>query len=253
MQSVDDRKQKTPAARVKITKADPVRKMVSAVFYASADASGAPVVDHSGETVDQYEIERAFQDGMARGIIGGEMHMRGPDGVKVAVGKIVECFTITDEKATAFGLGTRLRGAIGTIHVPDEDAFAKVVSGEYAMVSIGGKARRRQLVKAETFTPPKAVRDAARRALEVRESKPPSQRGMTRTGLARANQLANGEPVSVETLRRMASFFARHEESSKGGSTWDDQGKGWQAWHGWGGDAGKRWAESKLKQIDGAD
>lgn len=99
-----------------------------------------------------------------------------------------------------------------------------------------------------TYTVPDAVAENARRALEVRASKPESERGMTRVGLARANQLANQEPVSIDTLRRMVAYFARHEVD-KQGSTWDQQGKGWQAWYGWGGDEGREWAESTIKEV----
>ena len=93
----------------------------------------------------------------------------------------------------------------------------------------------------DTYTPPQAVADNARRALEVRAEKPPSQRGMTPVGLARARQRSNRDPVSIDTIRRMKAYFDRHEVD-KQGSTWDDQGKGWQAWQGWGGDEGRAWA-----------
>ena len=100
---------------------------------------------------------------------------------------------------------------------------------------------------ADTFTAPQAVADNARRALEVRESKPQSQRGMTPVGLARANQLANREPVSIETIQRMVAYFERHE-IDKEGATWDEQGKGWQAWYGWGGDEGRAWARRIVEE-----
>ena len=99
------------------------------------------------------------------------------------------------------------------------------------------------------LTPPKAAQEAARRALEVRATKPPSERGMTEVGIARARDLANGKSLSPETVRRMVSFFARHEVD-KQGATWDEQGKGWQAWHGWGGDAGYAWAKKVVEQMD---
>ena len=102
------------------------------------------------------------------------------------------------------------------------------------------------------FTPPKGAQDAARRALEVRASKPPSQRGMTSTGLARARDLANGKTLSPDTVKRMKNYFTRHGVD-KQGSTWDEQGKGWQAWHGWGGDAGFTWAKKVIKQMITAD
>lgn len=100
---------------------------------------------------------------------------------------------------------------------------------------------------AETFTPPQDVADNARRALEVRASKPPSQRGMTAVGLARAKQLSNRQPVSLDTIARMVSYFDRHAVD-KDGATWDEQGKGWQAWYGWGGDEGRTWANRILKE-----
>ena len=43
--------------------------------------------------------------------------------------------------------------------------------------------------KAETYKPTGAMAANARRALEVRAEKPPSQRGMTSAGIARARQL----------------------------------------------------------------
>jgi HK97 family phage major capsid protein len=104
----------------------------------------------------------------------------------------------------------------------------------------------------DTHTPPEAVADNARMALEVRSEKPPSQQGMTLVGLARARQLAERRPVSVATLRRMVSYFERHEVD-KDGATWDEQGKGWQAWMGWGGDEGWAWARAILNEEDSMD
>ena len=102
------------------------------------------------------------------------------------------------------------------------------------------------------FTPPKGAQEAAKRALEVRADKPSSQRGMTPVGIARARDLMNGETLSPDTVRRMLNYFTRHEVD-KEGSTWNTQGKGWQAWHGWGGDAGFAWARKIVKQMNAAD
>ena len=110
----------------------------------------------------------------------------------------------------------------------------------------------RRAVKAaatDTYTPPADVARAAQQALDVRAEASPSNRGMTPVGLARARQLANRQPVSLSTIRRMASYFARHEVD-KQGSTWDDKGKGWQAWYGWGGDAGRAWVREILQRVD---
>jgi hypothetical protein len=94
----------------------------------------------------------------------------------------------------------------------------------------------------DSFTPPASVAAAAKRGLAIREKEPPSNRGGTEVGLARARQLANREAVSLSTIKRMVSFFARHEVDKKG-EGWGQNSKGYQAWLLWGGDAGRRWAE----------
>jgi endonuclease YncB( thermonuclease family) len=100
-------------------------------------------------------------------------------------------------------------------------------------------------MQATSHTPPQAVQEAARRALRKRAEKPPSQRGMTPVGLARARDLSHGRPVSLETIKRMKAYFDRHQKD-KQGSSWEDYGKGRQAWDGWGGDAGYAWAKRLL-------
>jgi len=102
------------------------------------------------------------------------------------------------------------------------------------------------------FVPPKSVQQNAARALEVRAEKPMSQRGMTSVGIARARDLSNGRAVSPDTIKRMVAYFSRHEVDKKG-SSWDEQGKGWQAWYGWGGDAGFTWSKKILAQMQKQD
>ena len=118
-----------------------------------------------------------------------------------------------------------------------------------------GKGLEEAIGKAEVGSidtkPPQSVADNARRALDVRETKPESQRGMTEVGIARARDLANRANLSEDTIRRMVAYFERHQ-SDKDGSTWGDQGKGWQAWNGWGGDEGFAWAKAKVEEFDRA-
>ena len=60
-----------------------------------------------------------------------------------------------------------------------------------------------------TFTPPEGVQSAARKALKwIEEGHAGS--GFTGVGRGRAHQLANGESVSLSTIKRMHSFFSRH-------------------------------------------
>ena len=112
----------------------------------------------------------------------------------------------------------------------------------------GRAARANGADAPQTFRPPANVAAAARRALAKRAEMPPSQRGMTPVGIARARDLANRRPVSLDTIRRMAAYFSRHAVD-KQGSTWAEYGKGRQAWDGWGGDPGAAWARSILDRL----
>lgn len=95
-----------------------------------------------------------------------------------------------------------------------------------------------------SYTPPAEVAEAAAEALKLRAKQTPSNRAGTPVGIARATQLANRRPVSIETIGRMVSFFARHE-ADKDADSWDDpESKARQAWGLWGGDPGRRWAEA---------
>tara|TARA_B100000963_G_scaffold101869_1_gene88158 strand:+ start:1839 stop:3239 length:1401 start_codon:yes stop_codon:yes gene_type:complete len=74
----------------------------------------------------------------------------------------------------------------------------------------------------------------------------------TPVGWARAHQLAKGEKISAETVKRM-SAFNRHRKNSKiapehKDTPWKDNG--YVAWLIWGGDAGVDWAMNKSKEID---
>ena len=66
------------------------------------------------------------------------------------------------------------------------------------------------------------------------------------TGKIRANQLANREKLTRETIARM-SAFQRHKQNSDRPL---GEGCGRLMWLSWGGDEGIAWAERKLAQID---
>jgi len=97
----------------------------------------------------------------------------------------------------------------------------------------------------ETYSDyPKAASENAKRALELRDKY--ELNCGTPVGWTRANQLANGENISRETIARM-SGFERHRENSKGDPKEDCGALMWLAW---GGDEGVEWASRKLQQID---
>jgi len=95
---------------------------------------------------------------------------------------------------------------------------------------------------------PKAASDNAKAAIRWAEKNGWGSCG-TAVGKARANQLANREPISLETIERMAAFI-RHKRNSKRKL---GEGCGRLMWLAWGGDAGVNWAIRKVKQIKNED
>lgn len=100
-----------------------------------------------------------------------------------------------------------------------------------------------------SFKPPESAKKAAKRGLELRRK---LGRGGTAVGIARARDIANGKEMSPSTVKRMFSFFSRHEVDKKG-KGWGKDSNGYVAWLLWGGDAGFSWARKVRNQMDAAD
>jgi Hypervirulence associated proteins TUDOR domain len=98
--------------------------------------------------------------------------------------------------------------------------------------------------------PTSGMKSAARRALAWHKD---GKRGGTSVGYARANQIVAGESLSDDTVKRMYSFFSRHEVDKKAtGFNSGEEGypsPGRVAWDLWGGDAGYAFARSKVKHT----
>ena len=91
---------------------------------------------------------------------------------------------------------------------------------------------------------PSGVKNNAKRGLEL--NKKVNNKCATQVGKVRATQLAQGKPISKETIKRMYSYLSRAEEYYDEGDT---KACGTISYLLWGGLAGKRWAESKLKEL----
>jgi len=97
--------------------------------------------------------------------------------------------------------------------------------------------------KAEGYSPPAGARSAARKAIKFKEEGKANGAG-TSVGWTRAGQLARGETISLSTVKRMYSYFSRHEVDKKGkdwGNT-ANPSNGYIMWLAWGGDAGFSWS-----------
>ena len=67
----------------------------------------------------------------------------------------------------------------------------------------------------EGYKPTSGMQSAARRAIKLKEEGKAKGAG-TMVGWTRAGQLARGETLSLSTVKRMYSFFSRHEVDKKG-------------------------------------
>jgi hypothetical protein len=91
---------------------------------------------------------------------------------------------------------------------------------------------------------PSGVKNNAKRGLELNEKV--NNKCATQVGKVRAQQLAQGKAISKETIKRMYSYLSRAEEYYDEGDT---KACGTISYLLWGGKAGKRWSESKLKEL----
>ena len=92
---------------------------------------------------------------------------------------------------------------------------------------------------------PSGVSNNAKRGLELNEKV--NNKCATQVGKVRAQQLAQGKPISKETIKRMYSYLSRAEEYYDEGDT---KACGTISYLLWGGKAGLRWANKKLKELD---
>ena len=99
--------------------------------------------------------------------------------------------------------------------------------------------------------PTESMAAEAERGLEWRQE---FNRGGTEVGVARARDIKNRKNLSADTVRRMKSYFARHEVDKQGGgfSPGEDgyPSAGRIAWALWGGDPGQSWANRKSDELD---
>jgi hypothetical protein len=98
---------------------------------------------------------------------------------------------------------------------------------------------------ADTYTPNAGMKAAARRALKWKKDGKATGAG-TAVGWGRATDIVNGTAMSLSTVKRMYSFFSRHEVDKKGKDFYNtsNPSNGRIMWDAWGGDAGFAWSRA---------
>jgi hypothetical protein len=129
------------------------------------------------------------------------------------------------------------------------DLEANILLGQIkAIIKQDNRYKGKKRVDMESYSDyPDAVKNAAKRVLDWVEENGWGSCG-TPVGKQRANQLAKGEPISVDTIKRMYSYVSRHEVDLETSKTYND-GCGKLMMDAWGGLAAGRWAKSKLREL----
>lgn len=101
------------------------------------------------------------------------------------------------------------------------------------------------------LVPPQKLAENAEKGLRLRQE---FHRGGTQIGIARARDLRARKRLSEDTVKRMASYFARHavDKQAKDFGDAKNPSAGYIAWLLWGGDEGRDWAERKKAEIERA-
>lgn len=132
------------------------------------------------------------------------------------------------------------------------NAFIQRCMADPVMVEEYSENQRYAICADQTYEPdetfddyPQAASDNAKSALKYRKDSGNPKDCGTPVGWARASQLANREPVSLQTVKRMAAFV-RHKQNS---DVPYDEGCGGLMWDAWGGDEGIEWAINKVEIL----
>ena len=96
---------------------------------------------------------------------------------------------------------------------------------------------------------PELIRKNAQSALDFIERTGNPNNCMTQVGKVRAQQLAQGKPISIETVKRMKAYITRHQKDLQSSKSYDD-GCGKLAMDAWGGVEALSWVESTIKKYE---
>ena len=136
--------------------------------------------------------------------------------------------------------------------IKDELAAIEEAEAEYLLAEIKAIIKNDKRVKGgkkmvlESYSDyPSSVSNNAKRGLELNEEV--NNKCATQVGKIRAQQLAQGKPISKETIKRMFSYLSRAEAYYK---PEDKEACGTISYLLWGGKSAKTWAEAKLKQLE---
>jgi len=126
-----------------------------------------------------------------------------------------------------------------------EDEASVLLSQIKAIIRKDKRYASKQRIEMESYSDyGSGISNNAKKGIDLNEKN--GNKCATQTGKIRAQQLANGEPISVETIKRMHSYLSRAE-------TYYDESDmnacGTISYLLWGGKAGLAWSRNKLREL----
>ena len=127
----------------------------------------------------------------------------------------------------------------------EEEEAEYLLNSIRAIIKEDKRYKKNQRVDFESYSDyPDSVKNNAKKGIELNQKQ--GNKCATAVGKIRAQQLAQGKPISEQTIKRMYSYLSRAEEFYNENDTTQC---GTISYLLWGGKAGLRWAESKLKEL----
>jgi hypothetical protein len=227
----------------------PVRKPQRSTFSVGkydgpADAmikEGDFVMGMTSEGVAFGRVEHIMWEGGTLGEPGEEYSIESMPPENPAMS--VRLFEVDDNEMepTAYSIGMMYQDA----QVVDVSNMTMEQENELESMPEGGNPNMEYMAKAETYSPNDGMKAAARRAIAWKEEGKAKGAG-TPVGWGRARDIVAGRSMSLSVVKRMYSFFSRHEVDKKAtGFRSGEEGypsKGRVMWDAWGGDAGYSWS-----------
>jgi len=207
---------------------------ISAMYKADAIMEGDYVMGMTTEGMVHGMVEHIMTEGGIYGVPGTEYAIQSmpPENPAMAV-RVYEEGEDGDWEPTAYSIGMMYQDAekleaLEGHHMEDE---------EYEYDG--------EVEKAEGYSPTAGMKSAAARAIRWKEEGKATGAG-TPVGWGRARDIVAGRSMSLSVVKRMYSFFSRHEVDKKGKdfNNTSNPSNGRIMWDAWGGDAGYSWSRA---------
>ena len=126
-----------------------------------------------------------------------------------------------------------------------EEEARIVLSHMKALIKKDARYKKKERIEMESYSDyGDGIKNNAKKGIDLNEKN--GNKCATQTGKVRAQQLANGEPISVETIKRMYSYLSRAEAYY---DETDMNACGTISYLLWGGKAALGWSRNKLREL----